>query len=320
MAKHFSCTLILLLALLAGASFAQGPSAQPIRIVFGFPPGGQADATARVIAREASKLLQRPIIIESKVGAGGAIGAESVANARPDGTTLLLATTANAILPALKNLPYKAVDDFEWIGTFTRYPLVVAASRKAAFDSLESLLAQSRKSPGQVSYGSAGVGSAQHLVGELLAQTARVKFLHVAYKGEPPAVIDLLADRIQFVVLTAPSALPRIQSGELRPLAVTGKTRWAALPMIPTVEEAGYPDFDVTSWLGLAAPRGTPLADVARLNKAFLQAQSVPEVQRFMEAQGAEPYTLTPAQTRELVESDVRRWKDVVKRTGVSAE
>ncbi|MGH6892956.1 MAG: Bug family tripartite tricarboxylate transporter substrate binding protein, partial [Dongiaceae bacterium] len=202
----------------------------------------------------------------------------------------------------------------------TKYPFIVAVAKRSPINSLDELLGLARKTPESVTYGSAGIGSGQHLVGELLASSARVKFLHVAYKGEIPALADLVGGRVQFIVLTAPTALPRIQAGDLKPLAVTGKTRWAALPNIPTVSEAGLESFDVTSWLGLAAPKGTPAAEIARLSSAFQQAQQVPEARRSIEALGSEIYVLTPAQTRELVLGDVRRWKEAVRMAGVVAE
>jgi tripartite-type tricarboxylate transporter receptor subunit TctC len=291
------------------------------KLVVGFPPGGNIDLVGRLLGQEAAKRLHKTIIVEARLGAGGALAAETVARAQPDGNTLLLASSANAVLPAMsKGLRYDAVGDFEWIGTFTRYPLVVSVPRNSPYNSFADLLKAARDNPGKITFASAGLGTTPHLVGEMIANAAKVKFLHVPYKGEMPSMVDAIGGQVDFVVLTAPTVLARLRSGELRALAVTGETRWRLAPSTPTVAETGHPGFSIMSWVGLAAPKGTPAAEVARLSDAFQQAQQVPEIRQQIEATGVDLYTLSPAQTRELMQREVRVWRERVTAAGLATE
>jgi tripartite-type tricarboxylate transporter receptor subunit TctC len=302
---------------LAGAQMS-GPVS---KLVVGFPPGGNIDLVGRLLGQEAAKRLHKTIIVEARLGAGGALAAETVARAQPDGNTLLLASSANAVLPAMsKGLRYDAVGDFEWIGTFTRYPLVVSVPRNSPYNSFADLLKAARDNPGKITFASAGLGTTPHLVGEMIANAAKVKFLHVPYKGEMPSMVDAIGGQVDFVVLTAPTVLARLRSGELRALAVTGETRWRLAPSTPTVAETGHPGFSIMSWVGLAAPKGTPAAEVARLSDAFQQAQQVPEIRQQIEATGVDLYTLSPAQTRELMQREVRVWRERVTAAGLATE
>jgi tripartite-type tricarboxylate transporter receptor subunit TctC len=300
------------------AAQASGPVT---KLIVGYPPGGNIDLVGRLLGLEAGKRLQRTVIVEPKVGAGGAVAAEAVAHAPPDSSMLLIASSANAILPVWsKNLRYDAVADFEWIGTFTRYPLVVAVPRNSPYQSFTDLIKVAREKPEKISFASAGLGTTPHLVGEMIGSTAKVKFLHVPYKGEMPSMVDAIGGQVDFVVLTAPTILARLRTGELRALAVTSDSRWKLSPNTPTVAEAGYPGFTIMSWVGLAAPKGTPAADVARLNEAFQAAQQVPDIRQQIEATGVELYTLSPAQTRELMQREVRQWRERIAAAGLSGE
>jgi tripartite-type tricarboxylate transporter receptor subunit TctC len=291
------------------------------KLVVGFPPGGNIDLVGRLLGQEAAKRLQKTIIVEPRIGAGGALAAETVARAQPDGSTLLLASSANAILPAMsKGLRYDAVGDFEWVGTFTRYPLVVSVPRNSPYNSFADLLKAARENPGKITFASAGLGTTPHLVGEMIANVARVKFLHVPYKGEMPSMVDAIGGQVDFVVLTAPTVLARLRTGELRALAVTSENRWRLAPATPTVAESGHPGFSIMSWVGLAAPKGTPAAEVARLSEAFQQAQQVPEIRQQIEATGVDLYTLSPGQTRELMQREVRAWRERVAAAGLATE
>jgi tripartite-type tricarboxylate transporter receptor subunit TctC len=317
MKKIFMAILAYLMATL---TFAQGDSSV-IRIIIGFPPGGNTDVVARALSTDASKTLGKSIIIESRSGASGAIAAGSVAQARPDGSTLLLVTSANAMLPALnKNLKYKALDDFEWVATFATYPLVVVVNKNSKIHSFKELVEKSREAPGSISYSSPGEGTAPHLTTELLSRTVGAQFQHVPYRGEMPAMVDLIGSHVDFSILTAPTVLPRIQSGELRALAVTSAGHWKALPDIPSVAQLGYPKFDITSWVGLAAPKGTPAVEVARLNNAFLQAQNKPEMKKFLEDKGMDNFILTPNETRLLMQREIRDWGQRVKTANIKPE
>lgn len=297
---------------------AAGPVA---KIIIGFPPGGNIDYAARLLGQHAGERLQKTFVIESKVGAGGALAAEVVSRAQPDGNTLLLASSANAILPAMsKHLRYDALNDFEWIGTFTRYPLVIAVPRDSPYKNFAELLNAARDNPGKISFGSAGLGTAPHLVGELVGHAAKVKFLHIPYKGEMPSLIDAVGGQVNFVVLTAPTVLSRLRSGDLRALAVSGDTRWRMSPATPTIAESGYPSFSMMSWVGLAAPKGTPPAEITRLNEAFRSAQLIPEIRQQVEGTGVDLYSLSPAETRELMLREVRQWRQQVQTAGISVD
>jgi tripartite-type tricarboxylate transporter receptor subunit TctC len=311
--------LATLMCAVAGVSAqTSGPTT---KLIVGYPPGGNIDLVGRLLGQEAGRRLHRTVIVESRVGAGGVVAAESVARSQPDLGTLLIASSANAILPTMsKNLRYDAVDDFEWVGTFTRYPLVVAVPRNSPYASFADLLKAARANPGKISFASAGLATTPHLVGEMIANAAKVKFLHIPYKGEMPSMVDAIGGQVDFVVLTAPTVLARLRTGELRALAVTSDTRWKLAPNAPTVAESGYPGFSIMSWVGLAAPKGTPAADVARLAEAFQQAQQVPDIRQQVEATGVEIYTLTPAQTRELMQREVRQWRERVTAAGLTAE
>lgn len=307
--------------LVSPAMAAAQTAGQVIKLVVGFPPGGNTDLVARLLAKDAGDRLHRTIIVESKVGAGGIVAAEAVAGAAPDGGTLLIATSANAILPGWsKFVRYDAVGDFEWIGTFARYPLVVAVPRNSAFGSFNDLIKQARDNPGKVSFASAGLGTTPHLVGEMIGSTAGVKFLHVPYRGEMPSMVDAISGRVDFVVLTAPTILPRLKTGELRALAVTSEQRWRFSPDTPTLGEAGYPGFTLQSWVGLAAPKGLPSAEIARYSEAFRAAQQDPGIRQQIEATGVEIWALDPTQTRELMQREVKQWRERIAAANLSGE
>lgn len=314
--------MVMLASTLGLPAVVAAQASRPVtKIVVGFPPGGNTDLTARALGQGAAQRLEKTVVVESRVGAGGSMAAEAVARAQPDGNTLLLASSLNAILPSImKQLRYDPLDSFEWIGTFTRYPLVLAVPRNSPYKSLAELLNAARKKPGEISYGSAGLGTTMHLVGEMVAHSAKVKFLHVAYKGEMPSMVDAIGGQLDFVVLTAPTILPRLRSGDLRPLAVSSDTRWRFSPGTPTVAESGYPGFNITSWVGLAAPKGTPSAEVARLNDAFRKAQQVAQIREQIEATGVDLWSLSPAQTRELMQREIRQWRERVSAAGITAE
>lgn len=322
MKKNYAVVVAFAVAawVLPGCAFAQ--ASMPVtKILVGFPPGGNIDFTARVLGRDAGKRLAKTVIVESRIGAGGAIAAEAVARAQPDGNTLLLASSLNAILPSVvKQLRFDPVGDFEWVGTFTRYPLVIAVPRNSPYSSLIELLNAARENPGKISFGSAGLGTTMHLAGEMVAHSAKVKFLHIPYKGEMPSLVDAVGGQVDFVVLSAPTALARLRSGDLRALAVTSDSRWRLSPATPTVSQSGYPEFNIMSWVGLAAPKGTSASEVLRINDAFQQAQLVPQVREQIESTGVELFSLSPAQTRELMQREVRLWKERLTAAGITAE
>lgn len=301
-----------LFALSTGVCAQDYPS-RPIKIVQGFAPGGNADSIARLLGAEMSKTLAQPVIVDTKVGAGGNIAAEAVANSAPDGYTLLLAVGGHSVSGAMyKTLGYKSVEGFEWISTATIFPFVLSVRSDSPFKTLGPLIAAARAKPDAISYGSAGVGTTQHLTGELLASVTGTKMLHVPYKGDAGSLTALMAGDVSFVVAPATATLGHVKGGRLRAIAVTGSSRWKGLPEVPTAQEEGVQGFDVSSWAGLATAAGTPRPIVDKLNAALHKALSVPEVRERLEGFGGEVRGSTPEEMRNRVSSEVQRWSKLI--------
>ncbi len=307
------------LALLAAVSispsgvWAQDYPSRPIRIIQGFAPGGNADSIARLLGQEMSRGLGQPVIVETKAGAGGNIAAEAVARAQADGYTLLLAVGGHTVSGALyQTLGYKSVESFEWISTATVFPFVLSVRSDSPQQTVADLLALAKGKPDGVSYGSAGVGSTQHLTGALLASMSATQLLHVPYKGDAAALAALLAGDVNFVVAPGTATLPHVRGGRLKAIAVSGATRWPGLPEVPTVQEAGVQGFDVNSWAGLATTAGTPRAIVDRLHVEMNKALQVPEIRARLESFGGEVRGSTSEEMRARVASEVQRWAKVI--------
>jgi tripartite-type tricarboxylate transporter receptor subunit TctC len=311
------------IAVLGFATLAQAqdyPTAV-IKFIQGFPPGGNVDIIARLVAHEMSKGLGQSIVIEAKPGQAGVLAAETVARSAPDGYTLLMLPSTHPTQGALsKNLRYRTVEDFEWISTATFYPFLIVVRKESPFQTLRQLIDGARAKPGFLTYGSAGVGSTLHMTVELLSNRAQAKFQHVPYRGEAPSITGLLTGDIDFLAATTGPIGERIRAGELRGLAVTGRTRWRDLPGVPTVEEAGFPDFEVISWTGLAAPAGVPKPIVDRLNAELRRAIAAPEVKRKLEAMGGDARATTPAEMRTLVEDQLATWTKLARDARISLD
>ncbi len=285
-----------------------------IKLMHGFPPGGNVEFVARLLANEMQKNLGQTIVIESKPGQAGSLAAETLAAAEPDGHTLLLVSGAHpATASVYKNLKYDPVDSFSWISTASFYPFILCVRNNSKLRTFADLISAARAKPDGVSSGTAGNGSIAHMTTELIAQTAGLKFLAVPYRGEALAVTGLLTGDIDFVVATTSLAIPHVRSGALRALAVTGKARWKDIPEVQTVIEGGLPDFEVISWSGMAAPAKTPKSVVERLHAEIQNAISVPDVRSKLENAGGEVRGTTPAEMRDLVERQVRMWTKVAK-------
>ena len=309
----------LLCAWLAWAPLARPVAAQdfpirPLKIVQGFAPGGNADIIARVLAQEMAKGLGQPIVVESRPGAGGNIGAESVAKATPDGYSMLLVTGGHAVSGALyKALPYDPAESFEMIGIVTQFQFLILTRADSKLQTMAALLEKARAKPGSITYGSAGVGATQHLIGELIANIGKVDLLHVPYKGDAAAFTGMLGGEVDFVAAPPTVALGQLKAGKVRPLAVTGNTRWGTLPNVPTIVESGVPGYDVRSWAGLATTAGTPKAVVERLNAELRRTSLVPEVRGKLEEMGGEVKASTPAEMKARVVADLQSWAKVIK-------
>ena len=317
--RLFATVFIAAIAASIGAASAQDYPTRPIRLLHGFAAGGAADTLSRILANGLSKRLSQPIVIEAKPGSGGNLAAAQIARAEPDGYTIGLVTGAHAISPALyKSLPYDSVDSFEMISTAVYYALVIAVRSDFEAKSLGELIALAKAKPGDLSFASVGFGSTHHLAGELLETTAGIKMVHVPYRGDALTVTALLGGEIPVIVGTPVLLAQQIEGGTIRGLAITSPARSRLLPNVPTVDEAGLKGFDVRTWAGLLAPKGTPLAIVARLNKAVLETITDPETKAALEtAIGGEVQGSTPAEMRSLIRSQSAKWADVIKAANI---
>ncbi|MDA9394433.1 MFS transporter [Bradyrhizobium sp. CCBAU 45394] len=300
-------------------ALADNYPSRPIRLLHGFAAGGAADTLSRIIADGLARRLGQPIIVEAKPGAGGNLAADAVAKAAPDGYTLGLVTGAHAISAATyKSLAYQPADSFEMISTLVYYALVIAVRSDYAAKSLGELVAMAKEKPGSLSFGSVGFGSTHHLAGELLNATAGIEIVHVPYRGDSQSVTALLGGEVPVIVGTPVLLAPQIQSGAIRGLAVTSPTRTALLPDVPTVQEAGIKGYDVRTWAGLLAPKGTPPAIIAALNAATLDALKDPDLrQRLETAVGGEVRGGSPAEMKALIETEITKWSGVVERAKI---
>ncbi len=289
-----------------------------IKLMHGFPPGGNVDVVARLMAQEMAKNLGQSIVVEGKPGLAGNLAAEAVANAEPDGYTLLLVAGLHpAVAAVYRNLKYDPLDSFAWISTVSFYPFILCVRKDSKFKTFADLIGAAREKPGSVSSGTAGNGSISHMTTELIASLAKVKILNVPYRGEAPAITGLLGGEVDLMIATSTLAMPHLKSGDLRGIGVTGKTRWKDFPAIPTVAESGLKDFEVISWSGFAAPANTPEPIVARLHAEIEHALKVPEVRSRLESFGADARSTTPDQMRDLVARQIALWTKVATEAGI---
>ena len=313
--------LLLIASLAFGASLAQDYPSRPVRIVVPFSPGGSTDTLARIVGQKLTERSGQPVIIENRAGAGGHIGAEQVARSAPDGYTLLLGGVPHAISASLySKLPYDLSRDLTAIAEVASFPSAIVLHPSLPANSVKELIALARARPGQLSFGSAGVGSPNHLSLELFQAMAGVSMVHVPYKGSGQLVGDLLAGQVQLASMGLPVAVPHVQSGKLRAIAVTGAERSPLLPDVPTVSEAGLPGFEVTSWYGVFGPTGLPADIVVKLNSEIGSAVTAPDVKERLAALGAEPSVKSPDQFGRYVRQEITKWAKVVKDSGAKAE
>jgi tripartite-type tricarboxylate transporter receptor subunit TctC len=314
----------LLAAAVVLAGLASGAQAQDypnrlIKFMQGFPPGGNVDIIARILANAMEKSLGQSIVVEAKPGLAGALAAETVARSDPDGYQLLVLPSAHPAYGALsKNVKYKVVDDFTWISVATFYPFMICVRKDSRFQNIKELIEAARKDPGALKYGSAGVGSILHTTVELIANQTKTKFLHVPYRGEAPAITGVLTGDVDFIAATTGPISSRVKSGEFRALAVTGKTRWKDFPDVPTIDESIIPGFEVISWTGLAGPANLPKPIVDRLNAEVRKAVAAPEVSSKLVSMGGDPRATTPEEMKALVSRQYETWKKLAAEANLS--
>ncbi|WP_038200404.1 Bug family tripartite tricarboxylate transporter substrate binding protein [Xenophilus azovorans] len=298
---------------------AQTYPARPVTLVVPYPPGGTADILARSVGQKLGERLGQTVVVENKAGAGTAIGTRFVAEAAPDGYTLLLGTvSSHAINPAMSKVGYDPVKDFVTIAPLASIPFVLVANPQSPYRTLADLLQAARTQPGSVSYASAGPGTSNHLAGEMLASDAGVKLLHVPYRGSAPALADVLAGHVPVMFDLQSTAMPNVAQGKLRALAVTSRQRNALLPEVPTVAEGGLPGFEVSAWFALFAPARIPREAAQRLSSEMAAIMKSPEMAARLKDMGAEPDTRPPAQFADYVRSEADRYARVLKAAGLS--
>ncbi|MES2187380.1 MAG: tripartite tricarboxylate transporter substrate binding protein [Pseudomonadota bacterium] len=314
-----ACAAVALFSGLAAAQAAY-PS-RPIRLVVPYPAGGTSDLTARVVAQKVSQTIGQPIVVDNKGGAAGTIGADFVAKSAPDGYTLLLTDTTFAIVPGLaQKLPYDPLKDFAPITLGIKVPSLVVINPALPIRNLQELMEYARKNPGKIAYGSGGVGTAVHLAGAFLGNIAGAEMIHVPYRGAGPAIADVVSGQIQMVIPSMPTVVSFVNAGQLRALAITASKRSEQVPNVPTVAEAGLPNYDATSWFGFSAPAGTPRAIIDRLHQEITRALADKEVRETLVKQGAEMAPTTPEQFAAFIADEMKKWDKVAKDAHVTAD
>lgn len=314
-------TVAALSALPASQTFAQSYPNKPIKFVVGFAPGGATDVVGRLMAKKIGDALGQPIIIENKAGASSNIGAEAVVRAAPDGYTFYVCAITSAINVSLfPKLAFDFAKDFEPVALFANVPNILVVHPSVAAKTVQELIDLARAQPGKLSYASSGAGTSIHLSGELFKMLAKVDLLHIPYKGSAPAMIDMVGGQVQVMFDNMPSALPHVKAGKLRALAVTSAQRSLSAPDVPTMVEAGVAGFDVQSWFGLVAPKGTPKDIIARVNAEAVKALATSEIkERFLDL-GAVPGPMSPEAFGDYIRAEIARWAEVVKTSGAKVE
>ena len=312
-------------ALLLAASFgaaAQAYPTKPIRIVASYPPGGTNDFVARSVGQKLSEMLGQQVLVDNRSGAGGNIGADSVAKAAPDGYTLFMAAGAHALAPSLyKKLSYDLVRDFAHISIASQAAFVLVVNPSVPANNAKELIQYIKGQPGGVNYAVTGIGVPTHLAGEMFKSLAGLRMTPVAYKGDSPALVDLLGGQVGVSFASIAPALPHIKSQKLRPLAVSTAQRSVILPGIPTVAEAtGFADFDVRTWFGLMAPAGTPPEILRTLEAAMVKITALPDIKEKFAAQGMDALSSTSGEFSAFVKDQIQKYAHMVKTANVQPE
>ena len=302
----------LLFMLYVGVAAAQSYPAKPLRLVTPFPPGGSADVIARVAAERLGDAFGQPVIVDNRPGAGGMVGNEYTSKQPPDGHTLLLVTGAYPVQAAmLRSLPFDPLRDIAMVSMLTSYPFVISVRPDSRFRTLGELIAEAKANPGKLNYPSSGIGTVHHLSGELLNAMAGINMTHVPFRGGASPLTEVLGGRVDLLLEAMTLSIGQIQSGKLRPLAVTSRERWKALPEVPTVHEslAGY---EVISFIGLGTVGGTPATIVQRLNDEVRKILAQPATQKRLVELGGEPRATSPEEMKAFIERDIERWRGVI--------
>jgi tripartite-type tricarboxylate transporter receptor subunit TctC len=301
-------------------AFADDYPNRPVRLIIPFPAGGSNDVVGRLVANQLSEKLGAKVYVDNRGGAGGVIGTEVAANSAPDGYTLLVVSLAHAVNPSLYKLNYDPIKSFTPVGIMATGPNVLVVNPEMPVKSVKDLLALAKEKNGDLDYASAGIGSFQHLGGELFKLTAGVKLQHVPYKGGGPAMQDVIAGHVKIMFSSLVQTTPFIQSGQLRALGIGGLKRSPVLPDVPTIDEAGVPGYEAVNWWGIVAPAGTPPEIVAKIHDDIQKATVSPELKEAFDREGASAVNMTSEEFGRYIETEIAKWGRVVKEGNIRAQ
>ncbi len=306
------------LLLLAGFAAGQQPyPSKPIHIVVAYPPGGGNDILARMVGQKLTESWGQPVIIDNRPGGNAVIGTDSVAKAPPDGYTMLSTGGGHVTTPLLVHTPYDAMKDFTPVATVSKSEYILVCNPNLPVNNLQDLIALAKSKPGRLNYASAGSGTGPHFAGEILNAVAGVKFQHIPYKGGALAVADVIGGQVEISIQPAIFFIQHIRSGKLKGLAITGETRSATLPQLPTFAEAGLPAFDIKSWFGFVAPAGTPKPVIDKLSAEIAKILAMPDIKEKLTGQGMDPFISTPEQMIALMKADIVKYSKIIKAANI---
>jgi tripartite-type tricarboxylate transporter receptor subunit TctC len=312
--------LIFILALVSASAFADYPE-RPVRLIVPFAPGGGTDLTSRLISQHLSEALGKPVVVENRAGGAGNMGTELVARAPADGHTLVLASLSTSVNVSLfKTLPFNPLTDFAPVSLVVKVPLLVVVHPSLPVNSIEELIQLAKAKPGQLNYASGGLGTANHVGGELFKYMANLQIVHVPYKGGGPALADVAGGHVPLFFGTMTSTRDLVKSGRLRALATTTAARSPSWPELPTVAESGVAGFEVSAWFGVLAPAGTPRPIIDRLSGELIKMLRIPEVREGLLAQGSDPVGSTPEEFARHLRAEIDKWAKVVQASGLHAD
>jgi len=316
-----SCALAVCFAAVSGYSSAQNFPSKPLRLVVGSTPGGGTDISARLIAPKMSEQLGQQVVVENRPGATTTIGVNYVVRSAPDGYTMLMGVSSLAINPhILKNVPYDALTDLAPVTQVLVAPNIMVAHPSLPIRTVKELVAFARPRPGQLNFAAGGAGSSQHLAIELFLYMTGTKIVHVPYKGQGMALIDVVAGQVSLMMANVISALPHVRSARLRALGVTGSKRTKVAPDIPTIAESGVPGYEVLQWYGVLAPAATPREIIGRLHGVIARAVQDPKIRERIVADAGEPVGNTPDEFSAILRADYKKWGDVIRKAGIRVD
>jgi hypothetical protein len=313
--------VFLLWCMAVAPGFAQVYPVKQLRMILPFPPGGPTDILGRVVGQKLSESLGQPVVVDNRPGAGGNVGTEYTSKQAPDGYTIALISPALAISPSLyKKLGYDPVKDFAPVSLVAQIPNVLLIHPSVPAKTLKDFVQLARANPGKLNFGSGGLGTGQHLAGETLNVLEKIKMVHVPYKGSNQAMLGMIGGQIEMVVIGTPSAVPQVQAGRVRALAVLAGERAPALPDVPSAREAGFAGFQVLSWYGIVAPAATPREIINRLNSELARIMKSPDGRERITGAGFDPMTNTPEAFAEFLQAEITRYARVIKASGIQAD